>query len=137
MGCLASMFRAWVTASSSSEWESSMRLLHSSYLVTVLIPSSILSGPTFPIDIVSRNLSRRLSYPGFPNKAPIDRGRVKAPVVGSFQTSHRTSLKAGQRSRTCVLVIVGGGTLSYLYSQNQHPVWARLPIRLRFTPESQ
>jgi hypothetical protein len=134
---LASLLRPWLTTSSSSDSESSTRLHHSSYLVTLLISSSILSGPTFPIVVFSRNLSKRFSHRGFPSRAPIDRGRVKAPVVGSFHTSRRTSSKAGQRSRTCVLVIVGGCTLSYLSSQNQHPAWARLPIRFRYTPESQ
>jgi hypothetical protein len=128
---LASWLRPWLTASSSSDSESSTRLHHSSYLVTLLISSSILSGPTFPIVVFSRNLTKRFSHRGFPSRAQIDRGRVKAPVVGSFYTSRRTSLKAGQPSRTCVLVSVGGCTLSYLssllytnklYSKILHPV---------------
>jgi hypothetical protein len=124
---LASLLRPWLTASSSSDSESSTRLHHSSYLVILLISSSILSGPTFPIVVFSRNLSKRFSHRGFPS-------RVKAPVVGSFHTSRRTASKVGQRSRTCVLVIVGRCMLSYLSSQNQHPAWARLPIRFRYTP---
>jgi hypothetical protein len=103
---LASLLRPWMTASSSSDSESSTRLHHSSYLVILLISSSILSGPTFPIVVFSRNLSKRFSHRGFPSRVPIDRGRVKAPVVGSFYTSRRTASKVGQRSRTCVLVIV-------------------------------
>jgi hypothetical protein len=134
---LASLLRPWLTTSSSSDSESSTRLHHSSYLMTLLISSSILSGPTFPIVFFSRNLSKGFSHRGFPSRAPIDHGRMKAPVVGSVHTSRRASSKAGQRSRTCVLVIVGGCTLSYLSSKNQHPAWARLPISLRYTPESQ
>jgi hypothetical protein len=103
---LASLLRLWPTASSSSDLESSTRLHHSSYLVTLLISSWILSGLTFPIVIFSRNLSQRFSHRGFPSKAPIDRGGVKAPVVGSVHTSRRTSHRsvyAGFRSnkRTC------------------------------------
>jgi hypothetical protein len=128
---LASLLRPWLTTSSST------RLHHSSYLVTLLISSSILSGPTFPIVVFSRNLSKCISHQGFPSKASIDRSRMRVPVVGSFHTSHRTSSKAGQRSRRCFLVISGGCTLLYLSSQNQHPAWARLPIRLRYTSESQ
>jgi hypothetical protein len=82
----------------------------------------------------SWNLSKRFSHRGFPSRVPIDRGRVTAPVVGSFHTSRRTASKVGQRSRSCVLVIVGGCMLSYLSSQNQHPAWARLPIRIRYAP---
>jgi hypothetical protein len=134
---LASLLGPWLTTSSSSDLESSTRLHHSSYLVTLLISSSILSGPTFPTVVFSRNLSKRFPHRGFPSRAPIDRGWVKVPVIGSFHTSRRTSSKAGQRSRACALVIVGGSMLSYLSSQNQHPAWARLPIRLRYTPESQ
>jgi hypothetical protein len=134
---LASLLRPWLTASSSSDSEYSTRLHHSSYLVILLISSSILSGPTFPIVGFSRNLSKRFSHRGFPSSVPIDRGRVKAPVVGSFHTSRRTASKVGQRSRTRVLVIVGGCMLSYLSSQNQQPAWDRLPIRIRYTPESQ
>jgi hypothetical protein len=93
---LASLLRPWLTASSSSDSESSTRLHHSSYLVILLISSSILSGPTFAILIFSRNLSKRFSHHGFPSRVPIDRGRVKAPVVGSFHTSRRTASKVGQ-----------------------------------------
>jgi hypothetical protein len=86
---LASLLRPWLTASSSSDSEFSTRLHHSSYLVILLISSSILSGPTFPIVVFSRNMSKRFSHRGFPSRVPIDRGRVKAPVVGSFHTSRR------------------------------------------------
>jgi hypothetical protein len=134
---LASLLRPWLTTSSSSDSEFSTRLHHSSYLVTLLISSSSLSGLTFPPVVFSRNLSKGFSYRGFPSRVPIDRGGVKAPVVGPFHTSRRTSSKAGQCTRPCALVIVGGCTLSYLSSQNQHPAWGRLQIRLRFTPESQ
>jgi hypothetical protein len=137
MVSLASLLRPGLTASSSSDSESSTRLHHSSYLVILLISSSILSGPTFPIVVFSRNLSKRFFRRGFRSWVPIDRGWVKALVVGSFHTSLRTASKVGQRSRTCVLVIIGGCMLSYLSSQNQHPAWARLPIRFRYTPESQ
>jgi hypothetical protein len=84
---LASLLRPWLTASSSSDSESSTRLHHSSYLVILLILSSILSGPTFPIVVFSRNLSKRFSHRGFPSRVPIDRGRVNAPVIGSFHTA--------------------------------------------------
>jgi hypothetical protein len=73
---LASLLRPWLTTSSSSDSESSTRLHHSSYLVTLLISSSILSGPTFPIVVFSRNLSNRFSHRGCPSRAPIDRGRI-------------------------------------------------------------
>jgi hypothetical protein len=134
---LAPLLRPWPTASSFSDSESSTRLPHFSYLVTLLISWSILSGPTFSIVVFSRNLTKSFSHRGFPCKAPIDRGREKAPGVGSFHTSRRTSPKTGQQSRACVLVIVDGRTLSHLSSQNQHPPWARLPIRFRYSPESQ
>jgi hypothetical protein len=81
MASLASLLRPWLTVSSSSDSESSTRLHYSSYLVTLRISSSILSGPTFPIVVFSRNLSNRFSHRGFPSRVPIDRGRVKAPVV--------------------------------------------------------
>jgi hypothetical protein len=127
---LASLLRSWLTASSSSDSEFSTRLHHSSYLVILLISLSIVSGPTFLIVIFSRNLSKRFSHRGFPSRVPIDQGRVKVPVVGSFQTSWRTASKIGQQSRTYVLVIAGGYMLSYLSSQNQHPTWARFQFAL-------
>jgi hypothetical protein len=82
----------WVTASPSSDSESSPRLHHSSYLVILLITSSILPGPTFPIVVFSSNLSKRFPHCRLPSRASIDRGRVKAPVVGSFHTSRRTTV---------------------------------------------
>jgi hypothetical protein len=118
---LTSLLRPWQTASLSSDSESPTRLHHSSYLVILLISSSILSCPTFPIVVFSRNVSKCFSHRGFRSRVPIDRGRVKAPVVRSIHTSRRTASKVGQRSRTCVLVIVGGCMLLYLFSQYQHP----------------
>jgi hypothetical protein len=81
---LASLLRPWLTASSSSDSESSTRLHHSSYLVILLVLSSILSGPTFPIVVFSRNLSKRFSHRGFPSRVPIVRGRVKAPRTSLY-----------------------------------------------------
>jgi hypothetical protein len=133
---VASLLCPWLTASSSSDSESSTRLHHSSYPVILLISSSILSGPTFPIVIFLRNLRKRFSHHGFPSRVPIDRGWVKAPGVGSFHTSRRPALNVSERSRTCGLIIVGGYMLSYLCSKNQDLAWACLAIRFKYTPES-
>jgi hypothetical protein len=127
---LTLLWRPWLTASSSSHSEACTRLHYSSYLVILLILSSILSGPTFPIVIFSRNLSKHFSHGGFSTRVPIDPGWVKVPVVGSFYTSRHMASKVGLQSRTCVHVIVGGCMLSYLSSQNQHPAWARCQFTL-------
>jgi hypothetical protein len=68
---LASLLRPWLIASSSSDSESSTKLDYSSYLVILLISSSILSGPTFPIVVFSRNLGKRFSLRGFPSRVPL------------------------------------------------------------------
>jgi hypothetical protein len=83
----ASLLRPWVAASLSSDSESSPILPHSSYLVSPLLSLSILSCPPFLILILFRNLSKLFSHRGWPSKAPIDRGRVKAPCDRSFHTS--------------------------------------------------
>jgi hypothetical protein len=101
------------------------------------ISSSILSGPTFPILVFSRNEGNRFSHRGFPSRAPIDRGRVKVPVVGSFHASRRVSSIAGQQRRTWVLVIFGGPYWLTCISTEQHPAESRFRIHLRYTPDSQ
>jgi hypothetical protein len=118
MVLLALLLRPWLIALSSSDSESSKRLHHSLYLVILLISSSILSGPCFPIVVLSRNLTKGLSHCKFSSRLLIDRGEVKVLVVESVYTLKRTASKVGQRCRTCVLVIVGGCMLLYLSSQN-------------------
>jgi hypothetical protein len=126
----ASLLRPWLTTSSSSDSESSTRVHHSSYRVTLLISSSILSGPTFPIVVFSRNLSKRFSHPGFPSRATIDRGRVKVlytnklyskilhPVtdeVTMLQTSNTRSYTLSRSSNTRSYIILrASNTQSYI-----------------------
>jgi hypothetical protein len=133
---LTCLLGPWETDPSSPDSGSSTRCHQSPYLMIRRISSSILSGPTFPTLVFSRNESKRVSYRRFPSRTPIDRGRVMVAVIWTFHASSRTSSNAGQCRSTWVVVIFAGPHGWHVSSQNQHRAESHFPILLRYTPDS-